>query len=404
MNSKHTILGGILLVAGTTVGAGMLGLPVITGLSGFFPSVLLFIAYWIFMTYTAFLMLEVNLWMDKKHSNLISMAKATLGKWGELVSWLVYLFLLYALMTAYIAGSTMIVQDFIEASTGYKVNQLAAALPLLLFFGIFVTLGTKSVDYFNRLLMFGLVAAYILMIAFTLPKVQLELLAYRDWDYLPMAVSIVATSFGFHIIIPSLKTYLHGNINHLKLVIWVGSAIPLLVYILWEMVTLGIIHLDGPYSIWEGYRQGANGAHLLAGYLENPMIAMLARFFSFFAIITSFLGVSLSLTHFLADGLKIKHTFWGNIYLYCLTFFPPTAITLIDPRAFLSALEYAGAFGVAILLGLIPALMAWRGRYHKNYNGHYRTPGGKPALIAVIIASTLVVGLEIASKLNLIPD
>src|SRR5206468_11353 len=96
------------------------------------------------------------------------------------------------------------------------------------------------------------------------------------------------------------------------------------------------------------------------------VIAMVARFFSFFAIVTSFLGVSLSLMDFLADGFGIKKTRTGRIALYLMTFVPPLLITLIDPRAFLSALEYAGAFGVVTLLGLFPALMVWSGRYQRH--------------------------------------
>ncbi len=80
--SKSKLAGGILLVSGTTIGAGMLALPVVTGMAGLLPTLLLFLVFWIFMTYTALLMLEVNLWM-KDHSNMITMAKETLGKWGK---------------------------------------------------------------------------------------------------------------------------------------------------------------------------------------------------------------------------------------------------------------------------------------------------------------------------------
>ena len=40
MGSQGTLLRGILLVAGTSIGGGMLALPVLTGQIGFFPSLL----------------------------------------------------------------------------------------------------------------------------------------------------------------------------------------------------------------------------------------------------------------------------------------------------------------------------------------------------------------------------
>ena len=55
-----TIFGGALLVTGTCIGAGMIGLPVKTAAIGFYPIVLLFSAVWLLMTCSAFLMLEAS--------------------------------------------------------------------------------------------------------------------------------------------------------------------------------------------------------------------------------------------------------------------------------------------------------------------------------------------------------
>ncbi len=394
----NKLLGGILLVSGTTIGAGMLALPVITGFAGFFPSLVLLVVYWGFMTFTAFLMMEVNLWMEP-NTNLITMAKKTLGRPGEVVSWIAYLFLLYALTTAYIAGSAPIVVDFVASISNYHMPLWAGSLPLLLLVGYFVYRGTKSVDYINRFLMIGLVISYGIMIVVLTPHVEAKRLSYANWPALFLAVSIVATSFGFHIVIPSLTTYMERDVPKLKKAIWIGSLIPLLVYISWELLTLGIIPLEGRYGISQGYREGSNGAHLLSGILGHTAIAAIARFFSFFAIVTSFLGVSLSLLDFLADGFKIEKSAKGKLWLCLLTFLPPLVITLIDPRAFLSALEYAGAFGVMVLLGLIPALMVWWGRYKRHYQGSYRAAGGKVGLVIAMAFSLFVIGVEIGNKL-----
>lgn len=398
MKRHSRLVGGILLVSGTTIGAGMLALPVSTGMSGFLPSMTLMIAYWLYMTFTAFLMLEVNLWMGRDN-HLISMAKSTLGKAGQAASWLIYLFLLYALTTAYIAGGGPIIVDAWEFLTGITLPAWAGALPLLIVFGYFVYKGTRSVDYINRLLMMGLVVTYFLMVVFLTPHVDRNLLQHVDFSYLWMGVSVVATSFGFHIIIPSLVSYLHRDVAKLKKVIFIGSLIPLLVYISWEFLALGIIPLTGEHGILEGYQQGSNGVHLMTAFLGHSAIALVATFFSFFAIVTSFLGVSLSLSDFLADGLSIEKTRLGRLLLYVMTFIPPLVISLIDPRAFLSALEYAGAFGVVTLLGLLPAMMVWSGRYvrHLAPESAFRTPGGKVALLAAMAISIAVIVLEIVT-------
>jgi tyrosine-specific transport protein len=401
MNTIHRLIGGILLVAGTTIGAGMLALPVVTGFAGFWPSITLFIIYWLYMTFTAFLMLEVNLWMEE-HTNLITMAKRTLGRSGQVISWFIYLFLLYTLTTAYLAGGGPIFIEAIETMTGWQLPSWTNPFPLLVLFGFFVYQGARSVDYVNRLLMLGLAVSYVLMVIFLAPHVQDSLLTHANWNMLWIAVSIVSTSFGFHIIIPTLTDYLHRDVKQLRLVLVIGSLIPLCVYISWELMTLGIIPLEGSVSLAKGFQEGIDGATLLGTYLGKTELSLLARLFSLFAIVTSFLGVSLSLRDFLADGLRIQKTARGRLILYLLTFLPPLIITLIDPRAFLNALEYAGAFGVVTLLGLLPVLMVWRGRYVQQRTGEFRTPGGQWALVLAFIISISVIGLEIANKTGIL--
>src|SRR5262249_14251256 len=140
--------------------------------------------------------------------NLITMASRTLGLGGKIVAWVFYLFLLYALTTAYIAAGGPIFIDFLEGITGLSLPQWLGPIPLLVIFGYFVYQGTVYVDMVNRVMMCGLVITYVALVCFLAPHVHVEYLKRTEWHYLPLAVSLVATSFGFHIIIPSLTAYL----------------------------------------------------------------------------------------------------------------------------------------------------------------------------------------------------
>lgn len=403
MAKYSRLMGGILLVAGTTIGAAMLALPIVTGFAGFWPSILFFVFYWIYMTFTALLLLEVNLWMGE-HTNLTIMVKKTLGGSWKYLSLFIYLFLLYSLTTAYIAGGGQIFLEVIENMTGKHFPHWFGALPLLLIFGFFVYQGARSVDYVNRFLMIALAITYGLIVVILSPHTESRLLNRYDLSALWIGVSIVSTSFGFHIIIPTLSDYLQRDVTLIRKVIWIGGAIPLFVYCIWEFLTLGIIPLEGPNGLAEGFAKGLDGASLLSMNLGNPRLGLFAQLFSLLAIITSFLGVSLSLRDFLAHGLKIHKNRKGKSILYLLTFVPPFLITLVDHRAFINALEYAGAFGVVTLLGLFPALMVWRGRYIQNRIGPYRTPGGKVMLSIIILVSVSVISLEIVNKAGYLQD
>jgi tyrosine-specific transport protein len=90
------------------------------------------------------------------------------------------------------------------------------------------------------------------------------------------------------------------------------------------------------------------------------------------------------------------------VIICVLTFTPPFVFSVADSRAFLTALEYAGAFGVITLLGFLPALMVWGGRYEKGLSkeAKYRAPGGKLALLVVMGIAITVSLVEIIIKLG----
>lgn len=394
--------GGVLLVAGTTIGAAMLALPVATGVAGYFPALLLFTLFWLYMLYTALLFVEVNSWVGEG-SNLISMAHKVLGRGGKLFCWLGYLFLLYALMTAYIAGSSSILSDLISQLTGVCSLGISSALPLLLFIALLLLHGVRNIDYFNRVLMLLLAMSYFLLVALLVDDMEPNLLFHwGSTSSILLAMPIVATSFGYHIIIPSLYNYLQGDVPLLRRTLIVGSIIPLATYLLWETISLSIIPLEGEFGILTGWKEGKSGVQLLLPLLGDGWLASVASSFSFFAILTSVLGVSLGLFDFLGDGLKLNGSWSNDLLLLLLTFLPPLLITAWDPRSFLTALEYAGAFGVMLLLGLMPTLMVWRGRYRLGLKGAYRAPGGRPLLLLTGFVALLVCLIQLSHQLGLL--
>ena len=154
MKINHYI-GGILLVGGTTIGAGMLALPVLTSFVGFGPSIFIFFLCWLVMLLSALFFLDVNLAVEGE-PNFISMVHKTLGGWWKGLSWIFYLLLLYSLTAAYISASIPLFVLAIKAITGYTLPIWLAPFSLPILFGFFVYLGTLGVDMINRLLMINI--------------------------------------------------------------------------------------------------------------------------------------------------------------------------------------------------------------------------------------------------------
>jgi tyrosine-specific transport protein len=395
MSLKNAI-GGIAFIAGTAVGAAVLALPVATAHLGFWQSTSYYFIVWVFMTLGALFLLEVNLCVGYG-SNLISMAKSTLGNFGAYITWIIYLALFYALTAAYLTGAGAWVKYGVPSlSHPMSGPIIAAALTCLI-----IMLGTKITDWCNRLIMIGLISSFIIIILKTSPHINPELLFPQAYDIDISPLPLIITAFGFAIIVPTLAEYLHGNAYELCKIILIGSALPIIMYLIWEGVTLGIIPLDGENGLLKMQMVDQPEIDLpkaLSSQLNSNLITKSASVFSIFALISSILGVTLSLFDFLSDGLKIKKSISGKTFLSLITFIPPLIFLYLVPSGFSQVLSFAGIF-VALLLGILPAIMAWRARYTLKMERKSPMFGGKIIIILSIIFFSGIIISEIYHQL-----
>ncbi len=374
------LLGGTLLVAGTSIGVGMLALPVATAQGGFFPSLLVYLVCWLFMLSTGLLVLEACVWMPKE-ANLITMARRLLGKGGESFCWIVYLFLFTCLMIAHTAAGGSIVSHI----SGQTIPLWAGALIYIAIFSPAVYLGTLWVDRLNMGLMTGVIISYFLFIFIAAAHVNFPLLMHMEWSKSWLALPIVFTAFGFQSLIPTLMTYMERDTKKVRFAMIAGTLIPLLIYIIWQFLILGILPLEGKAGLLEALKNGQNAVEPLGAFLQNPLLGKIGTVFAFFAMTTSMFGLSIGFMDFLADGLKLKKKALKRMVPYSIVFILPLIITWVDPTVFLQALNFAGGIGVALLLGAMPIMMVWVGRYkQKLSHAHQQIPGGKIPLVILM--------------------
>lgn len=367
------LIGSILLVSGTSIGGGMLALPITTAMGGFLPSIVIYLITWIFMASTGLLFLEMCIWMDKE-VNFVTMAKETLGTFGSVVTWLVYLFFFYCLIVAYVVGT----QDFISSILGTNSSIWVSSLIFILFFTPIIYLGARAVEGVNNIFMIGLIVAYLAFIILGIPKVMMSRLLETNIKYSLIAFPVIFTSFGYQGVVPSLTFYLKKNAKAVRLVIIIGSFLPFIVYFFWEGLILGMIDKN---CLLEAKALSRSALYPIEKAFANSKVGFIGKAFGFFALATSLLGVSLSLRDFLADGLKIKKDSKGRVLLCALIFLPPIILSMINPNIFIKALVLAGGVGSAFLLGLLPILMVFSKRYIlKANNTSYQLWGGMPYL------------------------
>lgn len=342
---------------------------------------------------------------NNKGLGILAMSGKLLGQPGAIPSGILYAGIHYALLVAYIAGAGKILSSGIlslSSMSSIDLSTIPSGLGPLLFTAIVggvLTFGSqKQIDAFNNAWVAAVGASFCALLSLVLPSVKVSNLADMDFSAVPRAIPIMLVALVYHNIVPAISSQLKYNKAAVTEAIVVGSALPLGMFLLWNGVILGVAGGKGgdPLAILQS---GAGDAR--TGFLVNA--------FSEAAIITSFTGFVIGLLSFLQDlGLgKEKSRELGpeaarsiaapdatkpSPLLYALVLIPPLIVAIISPDIFLPALDFAGSYGITLLFGGLPVLMAalLRRSVGDSYDAYL--PGGSIALLMLTGVVVTVVG------------
>lgn len=390
------VLGAALILVGTSIGGAMLALPIATALGGFYHTVALLAFACVVMVVGGLFILEVCICLPED-TNLVSMAKHTLGSVGQVVTWLSYVILIYALLSAYISGGSDMLANFFRL-LHVNLSETLNIIIFVLLFGFVLFKGIAAVDWVNRLLMTCKMAAYFILVALFVPSVNT--MNWHSGNAMALisasAIMTAITSFGNATAIPTIRSYLNSNVKQLRWIVIVGGLGPLLVYILWVGVVQGMLGIQQLHTISRGGHAVSSLTNSLSALVHSDFIKTITHFFTSICVLTAFLGVGIGATDFFADGFKIKKHGVGNYKVVLITLLPPFLFVVFDPTIFLRALSFAGICCV-VLLVLLPSLMAWFERYIKKMETRRIVPGGKVIVVLWIIISIVLLILSVKS-------
>ncbi|MBB64034.1 MAG: amino acid transporter [Waddliaceae bacterium] len=391
---KSTILSAMLLVGGTCIGAGMLANPIATGIGGFFPSLISMFISWFLMTSTGLMLLEVCLWMKDESAHIITMSSRILGNTAKIVAWVLFCFIAYASLISYTAGGGKQVALALSSALDTEVSITLGCTVFAVSLTMMVYAGRVLLGGLNGFLFAAMVSAFLLLTVVGSREVEFDYLTHTRWSRTLFALPILVASFHFHSLVPSLVPLLQSHPKFLRLSIIGGSVLTFICYLVWQVLVLGTVPAEGPGSLMEAYQLGETPIEVMRASTQSEWIGVAARYFAFFALVTSFLGMSLGLFDFLADGLKWKKVGWRRIALIVLIALPSIYCAVNYERAFYVALETSGGFGDAVLNGLMPVMMVWVGRYRLGYNSNTMFFGGRFWLSVVFVGFLVTVCME----------
>jgi len=364
---KNKTFGSALIIAGTTIGAGMLAMPLTSAGIGFGYTVLLLVGLWALLVYSGLLFVEVYQTADRLNDGVATLAEKYFGITGRVLATFSLLILLYALSAAYITGGGSLLSGL---PTAFGFESLSSELSIILFT---VVLG-----------------AFVFVLFMMLPKVSVDNLMALPLDYafVISAAPIFFTSFGFHIIMGSVNSYLDGSVTQFRKAILIGTAIPLVAYLVWQLATHGVLSQNEFVQVLQA-DPTLNGLVNATRQITNSHImGEIVRVFSALALITSFLGVMLGVFEGLGDLFKRYKLPHNRLTLTVAAFTPPLAFALYYPEGFIAALSYAGLLCAFYCL-ILPIGLAWKTR-QANPNLPYRVIGGNVTLVIALVIGVII--------------
>jgi tryptophan-specific transport protein len=404
-----SMVGGIVITAGTAVGAGMFALPVVSSGMWFGWSLVSMLLSWFVLYRVSLMILEVNLHF-RPGDSFSTMVTGTLGKRWSVVNGLLFAFLMYILDYAYISGGGAIVNQTLQSTLGFAPPKMLSGLIFAFLLSSVVWFSTKAVDRVASVLIVGMLLTFA-MAAFDLTLVAQwsNLIASSSegqnglpgYYYMFAALPVYLTSFGYYGSVPSLVKYYGKKPKTIARAMLIGSLGCFAIYALWLAVTFGNLNQAAFLPI---IAKGGN-IDVLVGAINEVVttdgLDKVLGAFANMAIVSSFLGVSLCLFDFIADKFNFDDSGMGRFKTALVVFVPPTIGGILFPDGFIEAIGYAGLV-CAINALIIPPLMLKKSRQIFGETG-YSSKGGDGLIYFIIAMGVFFALCKIFSILGWLP-
>ena len=380
MKGEVSTLKGVFVFAATIIGAGILALPVAAADAGLFPTILILVTIGAMSIFSALYIAEAVLTTEDVY-HLPTLAEKHLGRTGLLAMLVGVIIYIYGALTGYLSAGGQIISTISDGA-------LPVWLGVLIYFliaSIIVHFGLKLMSQVATCLFAGMLILLGLVMMIALAKVRVPLLYEANWSSTPGIFGVVLFAYVGHSVIPSIAAGLGRKKDIKKVSVW-GVLIPMLLYILWCIVVIGVV----PKANLLTAKTAGQPATIPLGIIAGASIALLGNAFAVLSTMTSYIGFGFSMKeiyHNTAGSFKKK---LKPLLATGMVVLPPLLITLLKPGAFLKALEIAGTYGGGVFVGILPVLIVLKARKVSGKTVHM-TWGGQ--LTPYLVLGTYLTGM-----------
>ncbi|MFA5022608.1 MAG: aromatic amino acid transport family protein [Patescibacteria group bacterium] len=317
------------MLVGTIIGVGMFGLPYVTSQVGFGPVIFIYFPILGLVVLTVHLIYgEICLRTDGFH-RLPGYSKIYLGKKGEIVAIISAIIGFIGSLLAYLILGGQFLANLLTPILGG--NELVYVLTFFALGSLIIYLDNKGIaqaEFYSLILLF---AALIFLVIKGAPAINTTNLLTNNFlePFLPYGV--ILFSLGGLSVIPELEDLLAGKTNKLKNIIITGTLIPIITYIIFIALVLGVNGANTTQDALTGLKTVLGPNILIAGFIFGVM-----------ATFTSFLTVGQTLKEVLRYDLKFSH--FSSWVIAC---FIPLLLYLAGLKNFVSIIGFVGAITIA---------------------------------------------------------
>jgi amino acid permease len=346
------IIYSISILAGTTVGVGLFALPYIASKVGFLVMLGYFLVLGIIVAviHSNFGKLSI---VTPDFKRLPGFAKIHLGELGKKIAVFSSILGLFGALLAYLIVGGSFLESLLSPIIKIEGNLFYTLLyftlgAILIFFGIKIIAQIEALGLilFFAVLILIFIRAYPLINIqeFLLPPVKLDIPTF----FLPYG-AILFSLWGAALI-PEVEEMLGKDKKLLSKIIPIATIIPIIIYIFFIYIILGITGGQTTESALTGLRD----------YLGGGMVNL-----------ALFLGVLTTFTSFITLGLTLKRIFWYDLKIgknisWLITCFPPLIIFLLGLKSFITVISLGGGVMLGVD-GILILLMYQKIKEKKNW-------------------------------------
>ena len=331
------IFNASLVMFGSIVGAGVLGIPYVVAQIGWW-------AGFVYLIFIGLISLILNLVVSQISSQVKGCmhfpgyAEKYLGKKGKTILFFSFLLSVYGALLAYI-----IAQGEVLFSITNYFTPVVWSILFFIIFSVFVWIGISFLEKFNFVFSIGIIVVLFIIIFLALPSLDYNNLNYIDLSKIALPYGVILFAFAGTSVIPTVEQMVDENEDEFILAVLFASILPIILYALFTLAVVGVTGLST-----------TEVATIGLGTVLGKRMLLFGNIFAFLAMATSFLTLGVTLKNLFQWDYKI------NKFLSALlTLMVPFIIFILGLRSFISVLSFVGSLTGGIVM-ITSVMIFWK--------------------------------------------